>query len=802
MIAKTPATISLRGVRTHNLKAIDLDLPLKRLIVVTGPSGAGKSSLAFDTLYAEGHRRYVETYSPYARQFFARLDKPEADSISGIPPAIAVSQHRGRNSPRATVGTITEIHHSLGLLFARIGQVVCRQCGQLVAPSSAQAVSRTIDDWPAGTRYEIGFPLDVRAQTNQAALLAGLRARGFLRLRLGGQTIALDGPDPVLPVDGLIDVVVDRLIRGSDPAERRADSIETAFQEGLGRCRVFAMDESRTYLRGWRCIRCGTDHLEPQPDLFRYNSPLGACPVCEGTGRRMALNISAIVPDLSRTIRQGAIAPWSIPAFEHHLNELIAAAPELDLPVDIPFRSLSGSHVECLFEGAGGRFAGLKAFFRGLESRTHRLKNRLFVSRFRRLDDCPACHGARLRPEALAVKIDGFDIAGLSAMTIRDLLVLFRRKEWLERTPSSLGVLAQIEHRLGYLADVGLDYLPLDRPPANLAEGELKRVILTRTLGAGLVNTLYVLDEPSSSLHLEDVVRLSALVLRARQEGNSLILVEHSHALIKIADHVVDLGPGAGAAGGEVLYSGPLGGLTKVEGSATGDFLSGRKRVNPPERRRAKSKRLVTLKGARGNNLKSIDVTFPLGVLCVVTGVSGSGKSTLVKDTLYPALRARISGQPGQPAPYDELIQTGDIAQVVYLDQSPLARSARSNPATHLKAFDEIRRTFAATHEAKVRNYDAGRFSFNAPGGRCNQCQGNGFLTIDMQFLPDVRLRCPECQGTRYRAEILEVTYGGKNISEVLDLTRRREGGALIFSQPAQGYNRRKLRCSTSASTI
>jgi excinuclease ABC subunit A len=774
MTAHTPASISLRGVRTHNLKAVDVDLPLRRLIVVTGPSGAGKSSLAFDTLYAEGHRRYVETFSPYARQFFARLDKPDADTISGIPPAIAVGRRHGRNSPRTTVGTITEIHHSLGLLFARAGQVVCRQCGQIVAPASPATVARDIDEWPAGTRYEIGFPLDIRAGTDQAALLASLKARGFTRLRIDGQTIAVDEPGPPLPVDGSVEVIVDRLVRGGDAADRRADSIETAFDEGLGRCRVIALGESRTYVRGWRCSRCGTDHMEPQPDLFRYNSALGACPVCEGTGRTMELDFGRIVPDPSRSIRSGAIAAWSLPAHQKHVDVLIAVAPELDLPVDVPFEKLSTTQIEQLVEGAPDRgFLGLKGFFRGLEGRTHKLQNRLFVSRYRRLEDCPSCHGSRLRPEALAVKIEGHDIAGLAAMPISDLGALIRRPEWLRYWPASGGILAQIEHRLGYLSDIGLDYLTLDRPAANLAAGELNRVNLTRTLGSGLVNTLYVLDEPTSGLHAFDVGRLIELLQRARDQGNTLVVVEHDHDVIRRADHVVDLGPGAGAAGGEVLYSGSIAGLTQAEGSTTADYLSGRKRVIAPDRRRKRSKRAVTLKRARGNNLKSIDVTFPLGVLCVVTGVSGAGKSTLVKETLFPALRERISGQLANSAPHDGLTMSGDVAQVVLLDQSPLARSARSNPATHLKAFDEIRRTFASTHEAKVRNYDAGRFSFNVEGGRCNNCQGSGFLTIGMQFLPDVLVRCPECQGTRYRPEVLEVTYRGKNISEVLDLTAR-----------------------------
>jgi excinuclease ABC subunit A len=774
----TPSAIILRGVRTHNLKAIDLDLPLKRMIVVTGPSGAGKSSLALDTLYAEGNRRYVETFSPYARQFLVRLDKPDAELIAGIPPAIAVTSPRARHSPRSTVGTITEAHHALGILFARAGQVVCRQCGQLVAPASPEAVSRAVEQMPEGTRYEIGFPLEIRTGTDQKALLASLRARGFTRLRIGGEPVMLDEPAPPLPADASIEVIVDRLVRGSDRPDRRTDSIETAFETGLGRCRIIALAEedsgTLTFVRGWRCSRCGTDHIEPQPALFRYNSPLGACPVCEGTGKTTELDLGRIVPDPSRSIRSGAIAPWSIPAYRRYLDDLVAKAGELDIPVDVPFHSLAPAQVEHVVQGLPARgFPGLRGFFREVEARTHRLRNRLYLSRFRRLEDCPACHGARLRPEALAVKIGGRNIAELSAMTIRDLTAFLEEPNLLQSNPAFRSILSQISHRLGYLADVGLDYLQLDRPASCLAGGELQRVILTRTLGSGLVSTLYILDEPTAGAHPHDIGRLIAVLHRLRDQGNSLVVVEHDHDVIKSADHIVDLGPGAGSSGGEVLYTGPVAGLSHVERSATADYLSGRKRVSVPERRRQRSSRKLTVKGARGNNLKSIDVTFPLGILLVVTGVSGSGKSTLVKNTLFPALRERQSGEPVFSAPHDELIVQGDVAQVVLLDQAPLPRSARSNPATHLKAFDEIRRTFAATHEAKLRNYDAGRFSFNVEGGRCNTCQGNGFLTIDMQFLPDVRVRCPECRGTRYRPEILEVTYRGKNIAEVLDLTAR-----------------------------
>ena len=770
--------IELRGLRTHNLKSIDLDLPLRRLIVVTGVSGAGKSSLALDTLYAEGQRRYVETFSPYTRQFLAKLDKPDAERIEGIPPAIALGQPRGRHSGRSTVGTITEIHDVLGLLYARAGQVICRNCGHKVEPASPVSVAQAIAAWPDGKRYEIAFPLDVGPSTDRPALTRSLLADGFTRLRVNGQTVLLEGPVLDLPENGTIEVIVDRLVRGKDPGQRRADSIETAFEKGLGRCRVIAGDRVHTYLRGWRCAFCGTDSLEPQPDLFRYNSPLGACPVCEGFGRTMELDLGRIVPDPNLTIRSGALAPWSTPAYQGFLQGLVDVADQLDIPLDVPFHRLTDIQVHRLLEGVpGSGFTGLKAFFQGMERKSYKTQVRAFLSRWRRYRPCRGCNGARLRPEALAVKIAGRDIAGLSALTIGDGRRFIDGLAPLRREAAAASVLAKLDSRLGYLAEIGLDYLTLDRPARTLSAGELQRALLTKTLGSGLVNTLYVLDEPTLGLHPREVGKLVAILDRLRDQGNTLVVVEHDHDVIRSADHVVDLGPGAGAAGGQVLYSGTLAGLSSVQGSATGDYLSGRKHSGVAGPRRPLKDRSIRLKGARGNNLKSIDVTFPLGVLGVVTGVSGAGKSTLVEETLYPALRHHITRAPDSAASYSELIVNGEVADVVFLDQSPLSRSARSNPATHLKAFDEIRKTFAATHEAKLRNYDAGRFSFNVEGGRCNACQGHGFLTVDMQFLPDVMIRCPECKGTRYRPEVLEVTYRSKSIAEVLDLTAREAFG-------------------------
>ncbi len=646
-------SIEVRGLRTHNLKSIELDLPLGKFIVVTGVSGAGKSSLALDTLYAEGQRRYVETFSPYTRQFLAKLDKPPADRIEGIPPAIALGQTRGRHSDRSTIATLTEIHDALGLLFARIGQVQCRNCGKLVEPASPASVSREIETWPDATRYEIAFPLDVRPETDRTALARSLLAQGFTRLRVDGRPVSLDEPGLELADNVAIEVILDRLVRGKDLAQRRTDSIETAFEKGMGRCLVIAGDKPYKYARGWRCQHCGTDHIEPQPNLFRYNSSLGACPVCEGFGRTMELDLSRIVPDPSRTIREGALAPWSTAAYRGFLNRLLEGARELEIPVDVSFERLTAEQVQRVLAGVpGSAFGGLKAFFDRLDRRSYKPDVRIFLDRWRRYQSCPACHGARLRPEALAVKIRGRDMVGLSSLTIREARLFVSGLASTARRSGAGPILAQVDRRVAYLAEIGLDYLTLDRPARTLSAGELQRVGLAKTLGSGLVSTLYVLDEPTRGLHPREVGRLITILQRLRDQGNTLVVVEHERDVILGADHVVDLGPGAGAAGGQVVYSGPAAGLSQVDGSATGDYLARRKRAAVTGPRRPVTERSIRLVGARRNNLKAIDVTFPLGLLTVVTGVSGSGKSTLTEETLYPALwqHSRTRPTPTPPA--------------------------------------------------------------------------------------------------------------------------------------------------------
>ncbi|MFO0954279.1 MAG: excinuclease ABC subunit UvrA [Isosphaeraceae bacterium] len=766
-----------RGVRVHNLKGVDLDLPHHRLIAFSGVSGSGKSSLAFDTLYAEGQRRYVETFSAYTRQFLERLEKPDADRLEGIPPAIAVAQGGGRRSSRSTVGSVTEIHDHLALLYARLGRVECLNCGRLVEPADAATVSRAVDELPERTRYLITFPLDVRPDSDREALASLLREDGFTRLRVSGNVVTLDtGPIPVPPgEEGEVEVVVDRLIRGSDPVERRVDSIETAFSKGLGRCRIVTDDQSLTFYQNWKCPGCGREYVEPEPGLFRPNDPRGACPVCEGFGKVIDIDLDRVVPDTAKTLRDGAIAPWTTPAYRSWLADLLDAAPQIGLPTDVPFRRLSPEQVGLVVDGSPAHgFGGLRGFFRALEARAYKMHVRVFLSRWRGYSSCPSCQGARLRPEALAVKVGGLNVATLSGMKVREARAFLDGLDpSVASHPVGKAVLGHARVRLGYLDRVGLGYLTLDRPARALSAGEAQRVALTAALGSGLVNTLYVLDEPSVGLHPDDVGRLVDCIRSLRDAGNSVVVVEHDPAVLRSADLLVDIGPGAGAGGGNVLYQGPPGSIPAGIGSATGDFLSGRRGPSIPERRRAVGNSRLKLTGARGHNLQGIDVEFPLGVLCVVTGVSGSGKSTLVEETLYPALRRRLGLEAPPAAPHGELSGTGDLSDAVLVDQTPIGRSGRSNPATYLKAFDEIRKTFAATHEAKLRNFGASRFSFNVEGGRCNACEGNGFQTIDMQFLPDVLVRCPECRGTRYRPETLEITYRGRNIAEVLELTAR-----------------------------
>jgi excinuclease ABC subunit A len=771
-------TIEMRGVRVHNLKGVDLDLPHGRLAVFTGVSGSGKSSLAFDTLFAEGQRRYIETFSPYVRQFLSTLDRPDADRLTGLPPAVAISQKMSRRSARSTVGTVTETHEHLALLFARVGRVICPDCRVEVRPADLPAVVAAIEALEPGTRYQIAFPVPGRTAEERTAGLSALQVEGFIRARIDGRPIVLDQPGWIVPEgDAPVEVVVDRLVRGSDDRGRRTDSIETALRLGQGECRLIVSESDggesvRSFHRGWRCGSCGRGFVEPTPALFRYGSALGACPACEGFGRAIDLSLARIVPDPSRTIAGGAITPWTTPAYREWQSDLIAAAPRLGLPTDRPFKLLDPDHVRMIVEGFEG-FAGLRGFFQGLERKAYKMHVRVFLSRWRDYTPCPVCHGARLRPEALAVEVAGRSIAALSALPVAEALAILENDPSLTTDVLGRRLVQPICLRLGALDRIGLGYLTLDRLARTLSGGESRRVALTSALGSGLVNTLYVLDEPSIGLHPRDVERLTGELQSLRDSGNTVVVVEHETSIMRAADLLVDIGPGAGEGGGQLLYAGPPDGIADCPGSVTGDFLADRRRVSVPRSRRAPRGAPIELRGASGNNLKGIDVAFPLGVLCVVTGVSGSGKSTLVEETLYPAVQRRLKGEAPPSLPFRSLAGASSLGDVVLVDQSPIGRTPRSNPATYLRAFDEIRKTFASTHEAKLRNFTASKFSFNVEGGRCSTCEGNGYQVIDMQFLPDVLVKCPECRGTRYRPEVLQATYRGKSIAEVLDLTAR-----------------------------
>jgi excinuclease ABC subunit A len=802
-------TISLRGVAVHNLKSVDLDLPHRKLIVFCGLSGSGKSSLAMDTLYAEGQRRYIESFSAYTRQFLQRLEKPEAVRIDGIPPAISVTSKNVGRSSRSTVGTATETSDYLRLLFAKIGRVFCLKCGQEVYCDTAQSTAERLASLPSGTRYMIAFRLDLPAADQCDAMTAALREEGFIRVIIGERLVNLaettsffspvPGPHPA-QVSGLnnprngIYVVVDRLTAGGASDTRLRDSLETAFTKGRGRCYVFVENpesripnpESSFLIEGcpWRrlgfsmqlaCEDCGIEYPQPEPRLFSFNSPLGACPECEGFGNVIGIDMDLVVPDPGKSLREGAIAPWNTPAYAHELEELLALAGDYGIPPDVPFRELSERDLGLITHGVPERkFGGLAGFFAWLQRRKYKMHIRVFLSRWRSTRTCPSCRGTRLRPEALAVCIDGKNLGEICAMKVSDAASFFRDLQlpaWQQQVGRMM--LEQVVARLEYLEKVGLGYLTLDRPLRTLSGGESRRVALTASLGSSLVNMLYVLDEPSIGLHARDINQLIGAIMKLRDRGNTVVVVEHEESMIRAADQVVEIGPGAGERGGRIVFQGTPEQLQESPGSLTGDYLARRRGVGANPRRRAPNHGWIRLAGARGNNLKSITVEFPLGMLCLVTGVSGSGKSTLVEDTLYPALCRRLRKDAPKPYPHDDVFGDGQIDEVIMVDQSPIGRSPRSNPVTYLKVFDEIRNVFADTVEARTRGFNAGHFSFNVDGGRCPECQGDGYIQIDMQFLADVYMRCSQCNGTRYRDEILDVTYRGRNIADVLEMTVR-----------------------------
>ena len=821
--------IRLRGVAVHNLQDVDLDLEHGKLIALCGVSGSGKTSLALDTLYAEGQRRYIESFSTYTRQFLEQLDKPAAESIEGIPPAVAVTRTSISRSSRATVGSATQLNEHLQLLFARIGEVICHECGKQVSCDTAESAVDELLKLPEATRVMIGFTSHRGQRGTAGEWMADLMALGYRRAVLAGATVDITAELAARLDDApQLDVLVDRVSVRDDAAPRMRDSLETSLQAGRGAAlawieqprdgmsdaRVAGDERSeppathpggsaalrpqppangakpsgnghvsvddrpwrrRMFSHRLRCEACDIQYSDPEPSLLSYNNPQGACPACEGFGNVIDVDMQRVVPDPNKTLREGAIAPWNTPAYAHELKELLALARDYELPVDVPFAQLAPEHVELIRRGVPERdFGGLDGFFNWLERRKYKMHIRVFLSRWRSYYPCETCHGARLRPEALAVRVAGRNIAEVSAMRIRDAVAWLRELElsdWQQQVGRLL--LEQVVTRLEYLDRVGVGHLTVNRSLRTLSGGEAQRVALTSALGSNLTGMLYVLDEPSAGLHAADMPRLVEAVQRLRDRGNTVAIVEHEAALIRAADDVVELGPGAGEFGGKIVFHGTPDAMLQHPDSRTGDWLAGRRTDGARTSRRETNQGWLRLVGARGNNLQDITVEFPLGVLCVVTGVSGAGKSTLVQQTLYPAVAQRLGKEVERPADYDDLLGAGHLEDVLLVDQSPIGRTPRSNPVTYVKAFDPIRALFAQTVEAQSRGFAAGHFSFNVEGGRCEACQGDGYQQIDMRFMADVFMRCPECHGDRYRREVLDVKYRGLSIADVLDLSVR-----------------------------
>jgi len=765
-----PAFITARGVRVHNLKGIDVSVPTRKLVVVTGVSGSGKSSLAFDTLYAEGQRRYVESLSAYARQFLERMEKPAVDSLDGVCPAIAIKQRSSSRNPRSTVATATEIHDYLRLLFARVGRTHCDQCDREVERDSAGSAADQLLALPEGTRLLVGFALPTGG-TPRADLLDRLQHRGFARLLRGEAAVAFeelgdeDGPLPDPTV-----VVVDRLAVAPDGRSRLVDSLETALAEGGGHAEVQVVGGARLrFSERFQCTGCGRTFLEPQPRLFSFNNPYGACPTCHGFGNLIEVDLDLVVPDKTKSLAEGAVEPWSKPHYRGLQEDLRRFARRRGIPWNARWSALDEAQRRLVLEGDED-FTGILGFFRWLEGKKYKVQVRVFLSRYRGYQECPACKGARLREDALRVRVGGRridEVSGLSVREARSFLADLALSE-PERVVAGR-VLGEVTRRLSYLSEVGLEYLTLDRPSGSLSGGESQRIALATALGAGLVGTLYVLDEPSVGLHPRDTDRLIRILLALRDQGNTVLVVEHDAAIMRAADHVIDLGPGAGEQGGRVVFQGSYPALLDDGRSLTGKYLRGDLRISVPAQRRRGNGLALRVRGARLHNLKEVDARIPLGAFTAVTGVSGSGKSTLVHDVVCAGLARR--GAKGELPGGGVLEGAEFVEEVEVVDQSPIGRSPRSNPVTYLKAFDGIRELFAATPDAKSRGLPSSHFSFNVPGGRCEACGGDGQVRVDMQFLADVSLVCEACGGRRYRPPVLEVRYRGRTIDRVLDLT-------------------------------
>ena len=809
------AHIRVQGAREHNLQNVDLCLPRDRLIVFTGLSGSGKSSLAFDTIYAEGQRRYVESLSAYARQFLGQMDKPDVDFIEGLSPAISIDQKSASRNPRSTVGTITEVYDYLRLLYARIGVPHCPDCGRVITRQTPQQIVDRVLELPDGTRFQVLAPVVRGRKGEYDALLKELAADGFTRARVDGELHELGDRVPARLAryeQHTIEVVVDRLVRRAGIERRLTDSLETALRlaEGVAEVEIVPRDgdddaeaETLTFSEHLACSHCGLSFDELAPRNFSFNSPYGACERCDGLGTRFEVDPELVVPDDDRSLADGAIAPWSGFRSRYFERVLGAIADEYGFDVDKPWKRLRKRDRTAVLFGTGSRtvhvqyrnrygrqrsydtpFEGVVPWLERRHSEAESDRSRELIEGYMRQVPCPQCGGARLRPASLAVTVGNQNLYELGELSITKAAAFLGELTLSERDRLiAEQVLKEVLERLRFLLDVGLDYLSLNRSAGTLAGGEAQRIRLASQIGSGLVGVLYVLDEPSVGLHQRDNQRLIDTLVRLRDLGNTVIVVEHDEETIRIADYVVDIGPGAGEHGGEIVVAGPVADVLAEPRSITGQYLSGERSIAVPERRRAPGDAWLIVRGAREHNLHDLDAGFPLGCFVVVTGVSGSGKSTLVNDILFHALMQRVYRSRTVPGRHKTLEGAEHLDKVINIDQSPIGRTPRSNPATYTGVFDKIRALFAATPEAKVRGYLPGRFSFNVKGGRCEACAGDGTIKIEMHFLPDVYVPCEVCKGARYNRDTLDVTFKGKNIAEVLGLSIE-EGLSFFANQP------------------
>ncbi|MGB9866371.1 MAG: excinuclease ABC subunit UvrA [Bacillota bacterium] len=805
--------IIIKGARQHNLKNIDVVIPRGKLVVITGLSGSGKSSLAIDTLYAEGQRRYVESLSAYARQFLGQMDKPDVDFVEGLSPAICIDQRSGSKNPRSTVGTVTEIYDYLRLLYARIGHPHCFVCGRPISRMDVDQMVDKIESLPPGTKIMVLAPLVRGRKGEHEKAFEDIRKAGYLRARVDGQVVEVDTRNP-LRLDKnkkhTIEAVVDRILLKAGARSRLSEAVEAATRLSGGLVVVAPEGgEDIVFSSNLACPDCGVSMPELSPRMFSFNSPYGACPECDGLGFRMVVDEEKVLPDKSKSIAEGAVVPWAKPTTDYYNQLLLAVCEYFDIDIYKPVAELSSEQLKIILHGSGehripfnfvsryGRSSSSWVKFEGVvgvlqrhyaESTSDAVREE--IEEYMSSLECPACHGARLKPESLAVKVGGLSISELTAMSVaraREFLMnlqLDPKERLIARQ-----ILSELDKRLGFLVDVGLDYLTLDRSAGTLAGGEAQRIHLATQIGSGLVGVLYVLDEPSVGLHQRDNRRLLDTLKRLRDLGNTLVVVEHDEETIREADWVIDMGPGAGEHGGRIVAVGTVEDIMQCEESITGSYLAGRRRIEVPCTRRKPGDKWLRVVGAREHNLKDLDVSIPLGLFVCITGVSGSGKSTLVNDIIYRRLANDLNGAKLRPGEHEAIYGAEHLKRVIDIDQSPIGRTPRSNPATYTGTFDLIRQVFAQTTEAKARGYQPGRFSFNVRGGRCEACRGDGIIKIEMHFLPDVYVPCEVCKGKRYNRETLEVKYKGKNIADVLEMTVEE---ALEFFENIPGI-RRKL---------